>query len=394
MKDRSKSFLPSNKVVVLIGSGASAGLGYPTTDELTAQTALERLPDKPISNQLLEFAGNIDLFLRTFNGNTSIESAIEHTNFYIEALKGMAIDQNFIAYLIEKKIARSNAGAMLEAAKTVRELFYESLYYIYFARDISREHIEAVQNLTELYIYLASMNGESDNHNSGYLDIFTTNYDTALESIFKANPMINLIDKSFLLSSSHWRPRSKALGDHTINLAMYRLHGCVEWCRTDNVNKDEFVLWKEKPGMRLWSSMAVKVSGKDSEIGHEPFRSAYAEFRRKLAEPGTICVVLGMGFRDRDLAHCIYEALVSKAGCEKLIVMDKSLTQEKIYDRLTKFPGTKKDLLPGQKITVINHAIELAESKELLAKEFQNFRINRAVSRIRTPYSKRRGGSI
>ncbi len=393
MKGRSKNSSPSNHVVVLIGSGASAGLGYPTTDELTAQSALERLPDKPISNQLLEFASNIDLFLRTSNRNTSIETAIERTNFYIEALKGMAIDQNFIAYLIERTIPRSNAGAMLEAAKTVRELFYESLYHIYSAREIPLAHTLAAQNLAELYIYLANLNGEQDNLNAGYLDIFTTNYDKALESIFKANPIINLRDKSFSVPSSVLHSPRKPFDTHAINIAIYRLHGCVEWCRKDNADKDKFVRWK-KTGRHAWSSMAVKVMGKDSEIDHEPFRSAYAEFRRKLAEPGTICVALGVGFRDRDLAHCIYEALVSKSGCEKLIVMDKSLTQEKIYEHLTKFPGTKKELLQSQKITVINHAVEQADSKELMANELKNFRINRTASRIRTPYSKRIGEYI
>jgi hypothetical protein len=198
-----------------------------------------------------------------------------------------------------------------------------------------------------------------------------------------------LINKSFTLPASASHSLRKPSGDRAINIAMHRLHGCVEWCRTDNNNKDKLVLWKEKPRMRAWSSMAVKVSGKDSEISHEPFKSAYAEFRRKLGEPGTICVVLGVGFRDRDLAHCIYEALVSKSGCEALIVMDKNLTQEEIYMRLTQFPGTEKTLLHSKNIAVINHAVELDNSKDLLAKELKNFRINRAAARIHTPHSKR-----
>lgn len=383
MKNKSPQARFANKLVVLIGSGASAGLGYPTTDELTAQAALERLSNKLLSDELIDFASNIDLYLRTIRGNVSIELAIDRTNFYIKALEAMAIDQNFIAYLIEQTIERSKAGAMLEAARTVRELFYESLYHIYSIHEISREHRQAAQNLAELYIYLANSNGE--NREPRCLDIFTTNYDLALEAIFKNNPTsVNLIDKYFPLQHGILSSSPKSTDSSAVNVAIHRLHGCVEWYLPENGKP---LRWKKQKGIRPWSNMAVKVGPDGSEIDREPFKSTYAEFRRKLGEAGTICVVLGVGFHDPYLAHCIYEALASKSGCEALIVMDKYLNEGEIYKLLTKFPGVDRNLLQSKYIKVLNHAVELDNSIDLLEEAFREFRIWQVPSKNRIPHS-------
>lgn len=359
----SREFSFPSKLFVIIGSGASAGLGYPTMDELTAEAALERLPEKNISIRLLEFASNIDLFLRTHRGFFGIESAIERANSYVEALGDMGIDQNFIEYLLERTIQRSSAGVMLETAAAVRELLYESIHYIYSSRAVtSPEHILAAQNLTDLYKYLADIN-------CGYLDIFTTNYDMALQSIFEqAQYSINLVDKSFSFYQNAEKSYIKHSTIPAITIAVHRLHGCVEFCWTE---KGKLTSWKS--GTKIWSNMAVKISNMDRELDREPFKSAYAEFRKKLGQFGTICIALGVGFRDRDLAHSIYEALVSENGCKALIVLDKYLSKDEICERLTKFPGVDKKLLGDKCVQVLNNALEVADSKILIQKALSSF---------------------
>jgi hypothetical protein len=136
----------------------------------------------------------------------------------------------------------------------------------------------------------------------------------------------------------------------TLDCVVHRLHGCVKYRRRTVQGQEKIEFIQDINERRLdfgpqlddavasqdplSESMAIKVGEGEANKEREPFRSAFVRFENELRQ-SNICVVVGFSFRDKHVAHQLFDAMTD-GRLEKLICVDPFLKPDEIQERLRK----------------------------------------------------------
>lgn len=159
------------------------------------------------------------------------------------------------------------------------------------------------------------------------LRLFTTNYDRCFEEAASKLGM-SVIDGFSFSMPRRYDPRyygydiiRRAKGTDETNdfvegvLQVYKLHGSVDWDRTD-----DGILQKDKPEVPC---LIYPSNSKYQQSYTQPHLEAMTQFQSALREPNTCLVTIGFGFNDDHLSSPIQAALESNPSF-KLLSVDRA----------------------------------------------------------------------
>lgn len=268
------------RIALFLGAGASAPYGLPATKELAeALPADFPRPDLlgggkfPDIEHVLQVLDETIKFAKTMAGKHCCDTS---SNF-----KKMAENSGPARKIIERLIWSKYDGASLD--------------------DLAIEGVLAP--LIELV--------KSD---EGNVTIFTTNYDTVIETYCeKAERGIDRIDGFKRDAASHhdvwmgdFRPSE---GGSTTRVFLYKLHGSISWQKCRVGGRKAIV---QKPGRsrpsNQGSSMYIRPSLKikKGDIKPEPYATTMGEFERLLPSFDA-CIAIGCSFRDEHIRGRLIE---------------------------------------------------------------------------------------
>ena len=370
------------RFIMLIGAGATASLGYPLTSGISIYQEILKLSDETRfipdlhetkdTGLLKSLIVDIENFLRRSTGQASLEAAIDRAQRYSQIIEEINSDDALAGVFFSKQETRNRAGLLRRRAGALYELLHKVLLNVYGTNHIGTakdktEEQELYKNEAEKLVNL--INAFRKLNSSETLSIYTTNYDAAWESIEQStNGSVSFVDRSF---------SSPTDGVTNTPFNIYRLHGCVRYCRTHDACsylQDEEIDW-EKLEFRvhhdhehrgasvrkrsLSQLMAIKVGEQEPNLEREPFRTVFEEFEADLKLKGTICVVIGFSFRDVNVAHRVFDAL-DIGYLSKLVCIDPSISVNDVTERLC-IAGGRSPNLDENKLKLLKERIYIED---------------------------------
>lgn len=269
----------SDRVIFLLGAGASKKAGMPLVNEFTTN----------LRNKLRELSSGSQRYDQIFELIARGDPAVEDN--YEEFFKYL--------YLLPKTQTKG-----LQNIVTIRP-GYISL--IGTAARLCMEIGGEVKRLLQLYqreaIYHLSylQHFEDFLPPKGRLKIFTLNYDCCVEEACR-----NRIDitTGFDQNTGKWTPHLFETRKQGINL--YKLHGSLRWFRKDN---SLYELSFDQDLSTITPERIDLILGPGSKLQpDDPFLTLAYEFHRALQQ-SEVCAVIGYGFHDRYINEMLERAM-------------------------------------------------------------------------------------
>jgi len=171
------------------------------------------------------------------------------------------------------------------------------------------------------------------------LPVFTTNYDTAIETLAdEAGQEIDFVD-GFRHRPMGLRWEATEYHEYVtrrrkgIDLILFKLHGSSNWYRMPGAGSiqkmDNFEL---DPG-KLQNIMIFPTQRKSNLLGDEPFQTNYRYFS-ELMKRLEVLITNGFSFRDSEIRDMIWQALLERPGFQ-LIVIDPAFGRDDLLRRLS-----------------------------------------------------------
>ena len=208
--------------------------------------------------------------------------------------------------------------------KKINEINKKSNSFLELAKQDIPQNKEnnKINQIRDFYVKLATEN----NSRKPYLPIFTTNYDTFIEDLFKDSKPKFLVEDGMQeckekcaqfreRCSEHFWDKDKYDSTHG-GLHLMKMHGCVRWFykSNDQNKKDEEnqkvcfysknYLEMSKPNL---DKLCVMYPGRKQFPGYDPQDFAFNKFYEMLLEC-EIIIFIGFSFRDEDINHLLMSA--------------------------------------------------------------------------------------
>jgi len=177
-------------------------------------------------------------------------------------------------------------------------------------------------------------------YSSPPFNIFTTNYDTIIETHIETKGKFNEFYDGFTYSDSqrkkgYWNPEGYDKNDYKIKLL--KLHGSID----QYIDKEGIIKTLLEP-YRLKNAMIYPM--REKEIYKDPFFELFTRLKTCLCSE-KICAVIGYSFRDEHIKSIFFDAIKSNPGIRKIIVIDKD--PDKVKKNLGRI-GRKIETIKGE----------------------------------------------
>lgn len=172
-------------------------------------------------------------------------------------------------------------------------------------------------------------------------NIFTTNYDTIIETYIETKGKFNEFYDGFAYSDSQrkkgsWTPEGYDKNNYKIKLL--KLHGSI-----DQYIDGENIIKTPPELRRLENAMIYPM--REKEVYKDPFFELFTRLKACLCSE-KICVVIGYSFsRDEHIKSIFFDAVKSNPGIRKIIVIDKD--PDKVKKNLDRI-GRKIETIKGE----------------------------------------------
>lgn len=312
----------SNRIVFLLGAGASVPLGMPTTQDLRRQlcdrTSIGRLAAEIHRSAAYRF--------RNSENDVNVESFLEHL-YELKLLVWLARRSNVPTLL--PKLTSVDSAISADADDELGRL--EARVFALVEKTCGDCDGVAVEGLWRNLLGFVSKR-------QSRVPIFTLNYDWTFERLAVERPKrYNLID-GFELLGGIWNPQcfsaSPAAGKITISLC--KLHGSTTWIGDGPIKSlANFATSGKKDGARfvmIPAGHAYEISMGDEYwrqpqpddavlplLTAEPFKTLQAMFRKALRSANTL-IVIGYAFHDRHINHQMEQALSANRDLRLFVV--------------------------------------------------------------------------
>lgn len=329
-------------VGILTGAGASKPLGLPVMAEMFDSTFRREVTEEGIERALYDIAAN-------WAAADSDDESIDFELLYTAVAAFSEMDQSDLEALPFAPhrggpglyYLDGTGGKMKLGPKKTRRAA-ESLKKKLQARVHDLMGGVDAEEAAELYLPLFEAVDHSrpavtlSEVSTGEIQLFTTNYDRAIEAPFWENRVelsgsdLQLVDGMAAQDAGprafeeDQYDRSPATGE--VLLKLYKLHGSLNWQR-----QGDRIL--ESPGDEFVERNAVIYPIRDPKDSlRAPFSALLKRFETALREKMDTLLVIGSSFRDEHIRKAVVEAVKGDASLKCLIVLDPRA--EKIAESL------------------------------------------------------------
>ena len=282
-----------NRIMFLLGAGASAPMGIPTMREFT-KNFIE------YGEKTIDHREEIGYWLRNIKRVTKTKSwNLEQLLSHIRQVKNIKKDINI--NLLDRYLHKGNSQnrkRYLDKTDQLSTQFnhIEKLLLKYIRDTCLNPKIDIAKNI---YAKLLEFSNEY------ILEIFTTNYDSILETI--SSELGYIFSDGFIpdrrIGAFEWNTQS--LGSEKINI--YKLHGSVTWYR----KQDKILKFSEdisgSPGLETLMLYPTELK----EILNPPYNNIHRKFEDVLFNT-QLCLVVGHSFGDEYIKNLFQDRLKEK----------------------------------------------------------------------------------
>ena len=171
-------------------------------------------------------------------------------------------------------------------------------------------------------------------------NIFTTNYDTIIETYIGTKGEFYEFYDGFTYRNSQrrngdWNP--EGYNENRYKIKLLKLHGSID----QYIGKEGIIKTPPEPH-RHENAMIYPM--REKEIYKDPFFELFTRLKTCLCSE-KICVVIGYSFRDEHIKSIFFDAVKSNPGIRKIIVIDKD--PDKVKKNLDRI-GRKIETIKGE----------------------------------------------
>ena len=325
------------KIVVFLGSGASAFAGYRTFETFPSLISdetiriQEELP--PLHSTTLPLLEEIRQTLLIAGKHTTHDNYLWALSDYKTLWHTLRLD----GVLRTRFLKSTNlwgefayfAQITYDATKdiTLITLKHYSANRVRMAKQQNEAVYDAMKRVYSLYMQLASIN----NPDVPFLPVFTTNYDMLIEDMFiefgRSNPLLFPLTNGIsgnVTEGVHW---CKTQFPQTYldlrGLYLYRIHGCVCWFYHNIGDENAYFHRLDCMGQNS-DKLCAMYPGQEAYPGANPHGFGYREFHRMLLDCDCI-LFIGFSFRDDDVMQLTLSTNAQRRVPLKIIVLDPAL---------------------------------------------------------------------
>ena len=297
--------------LVFLGAGASKPLGIPTMVDLVnefrdhVEKSRSNDGEKRILGTIIDVCQEV--------GQLDIEAILK-------ALNDLTISASNLTNRIIAKYCNSDwppPGYDEKISKKADNLFKELKNFLKFrCSSLNRPKV------TEIYDGLFNLLFGFDN----LIDVFTTNYDMAIETYARQRRIIDVEDgfQTTRYKDTSWYPArlDVAPGSAQKIIRLHKLHGSISWYMdeagkihwSDAVGANELLTWGKVENLLIYPL-------DEKSVLREPFFELFLRLRNALREsPWVRIIVIGYSFRDEHIRYLIKDALTRRAAL--LVIID------------------------------------------------------------------------
>ncbi|MFY9300115.1 MAG: SIR2 family protein [Candidatus Nitrosotenuis sp.] len=330
------------KITIFLGAGASVPFGKPTTKELK-ENLLKKYEHKspyPFLRYLLEYKDHEDI--------EHILQTIKDIQFFKNSFGGNFFNQPSFQIYFHILGSQIPYQTFVNELNPIQELLENEVFQNYSWKH--KTNVDDDQALRDMFLPIFDRLRKS----SEKLNVFTTNYDQAIEEFCSLNNEFRCVD------GFKFDPDSRRLlwnkGDYTyfdkntdsVNVYLYKLHGSLNW-KLHRKYGPERTTFESKPTDEKYEEdflIYPTLSPKDG-AKKEPYKTIRKHFSQEMSKSDG-CIVIGFSFRDQHLNEIFTEfvkngkalIVISPSSVENVC---KNLLDEPIpeYDknRINTFPS-------------------------------------------------------
>jgi len=202
-------------------------------------------------------------------------------------------------------------------------------YYDYIIDELFRYYTLTVSDLdkvSKIYSKLFPIFFEKDRR----LNIFTTNYDIAIEKFFRTEniPLTDGFEYDNSKDVSVWKPDvfDKKTGSDNSHVFLFKIHGSLNWA---DHHQYGIIRLHDTQGLMQTGFHKQNVlihptlSPKEDET-HEPYNILIEHFKQELSN-SKVCVVIGFSFRDQAVVEAFKQFLNNG---NRLIVVSPTVNED------------------------------------------------------------------
>ena len=349
------------KIALFLGAGASVSFGKPTTSQLK-DTLLKKYTSQSFHNFILRSFLKVPEY-------TDIEYVLQSITELVESTE--KIENKYFSMLSKERNSYNHTMMIHNGTSYTYDDFINEVrdVYVTLKKEVFTNYSWKHTNLEDssldaIYDFLFTIFGDT----SDGVDIFTTNYDQAVEVYCARKQNLICID-----GFQHDRGTSKTIwagGDYgyygknesATNVRLYKLHGSLNW-KEHTIHKfiktDEETISddpKIKENLVIYPTLSPK-NGKNNEP-YKTILSAFDQYMQK----ADVCVVIGFSFRDEHIKE-IFERCYDKQ--KKIIVISPSAIKDFKINVLKEKP-TENELKSWEQDNMsmnIRHQVYLIQKK-------------------------------
>lgn len=328
-------------LLVFAGAGASVSLGYPTTKQF-----MENLPTTITDTKIYKHIVNLDeikqegkpLDIEVILWKLKeIEAVFQSLNKWTTSLEGIPYGHPNYNKIMERdfflSVAHINNHGLQNAEKEILGLKEQINKQVHV--EYNNKSVETNPNQQEEMFWLDGFLCDEHIFNKYNIDIFTTNYDQAIETSVEEKDIKGIDIFPFRkraskhgLEMEHWQTKKS----FKRNLWLTKLHGSLDW----QEGNDGDIIPSRYDFSQNHTILYPGFKG-------EPKQSPFKEFHRYFAECLEKCdIFLSIGFSFRD--DYINELIENKLGKQShFLIMDPN-AEIIAKEKLTLLPNPKHQI--------------------------------------------------
>jgi hypothetical protein len=316
-------------VLLFLGSGASVPFGLPTMKKLVELFEMERLRtpkrhsiDNEFMRRLYRYIKRILISTNGYADLESVFSIIEDISNNIE-YKELGFSPTYVLSKYEKVLRGKKISSVKEQKAAINLL----KMYKTFVRDqckvkgpmeerISEVYKELFDALGNKYNYFESLKGnDGKDYRYGFCPIYTTNYDSEIETYWRGIALINDL----------WKDEKGIkvldvgnISSDAIDIKLVKLHGSLNWFKLKDGKVVNLDFYQERYGKQPVEGELMLYPLRQKDLYLDPWFDLFKGFKYDLSRIKN-WISIGYSFNDEFITNIFKEIL--KNHTHKLIIV-------------------------------------------------------------------------
>jgi len=366
---------------LFLGAGASAPFDYPVTrtflEILSKSENLDELENSCLNTLLMSFlepdAEDIIVIIRRFNSLVSETGRMlpPPDPMFSFLWKNLVDNQNIFSLSSLRPPGTTHIVGKTRLHQLLNSILSKIYKEVYVQYRFKPDSIPKEKELLKpLFQYVADFN------DSQIIDIFTTNYDTAIENFCGVEPDLGYIDGfaptpgkvNWIWSPNNFEIATIPKGKTVIKLR--KLHGSLNWHRrkVEEVIEKSDLEYEIDPNDPNFSENVLIRLADPSIPKKEPFTYLYKDFRDSTTKMD-YALVIGFSFRDPEINNTFIKMLDENPD-SKIIVVGRHASVN-IKENLCKDVDKANELIKQKRLVPIEILFDEPKKVDMVKEEIE-----------------------